>query len=241
MLTPSMGAAQTRVGVEVMGGRVDMLIPYVKDRTIFDRNQHVLIGDEVAGGGFSISLRTILITHLELQLSFQSTSRSRMKTRYRSTTSVDPRRERANGTVDDAGTQYEPLIPEGNIDLRHQDRGELMTASLTAAFRYPFFQYKNLFLYANAGAGFALVTVKGNANPWAFGLKARTGVGILTTFASHFGIFLEIRLEGILTGNYTSEEDASRAVLLKGGFTEQATFDGTLFTNITAGFHYAFQ
>ncbi len=235
MLFTSNASAQPRFGIEASVGQSIGVTTYV-DNAVYVQDNQPFIADENADSGISLAL-TFVFTRVEVGLDLRWFSRDSVTVNYAGTENLPEGRIRPDGSVDDAGIQYEAVEP---ITLNvARGRGSLFVGSLFAGYRFYLYDGESVQFYVPAVGGLVMTHVQEDSLEYEFGLTANTGIGMSVDVSSPVAIFATTRLHGLVTPTYGRQTDASRAATKTGETTFSATMDSFIFASLTLGIQFA--
>jgi hypothetical protein len=243
---PERASAQELFGLSVQVGRTNTLTPYRRNVVLaeatseFDAQGSPLVRpslvDEEHAWDTSFGIE-VLLDRLEFGLKIISLPRTSVLRHHEGTSLISRRRERADGTFDDAGVIYRPIDPPETRRVAPRGRGDLLIVTLNAGRR--FYLYEDAFtVFIPVGGGFALTNVDDPGLPYRFGLDLYTGLGGSYKLSKNIEIGLLTRLTFVATFEYEPGGDAARRGAALGESTMAALFSTTLLPELAFTFTY---
>lgn len=230
--------AQQRVHAEITVGQSTGLTPYMRDvidtqdSSEFDPNPdpdfagtpllQTYLADESNGWGSHIRARLRLGDYL-IAASAQFHPRSQLVRHHKATTLESRSRLRPDGTFDDAGVEYTELEEKETVAAGQRNRGVLFVSSLQGGYSLEY-NIEPFTLSVPFTAGLCMVNISEPAMPYAFGLRATTGLDGQYKLADNFAVTANFGLSALATMEYQNRQDAARRASLTGQGTSNALF-----------------
>ena len=182
------------------------------------------LADETNEWGPHIALR-VLIDSFSIGASAQFHARSRLTIHHQGTSLISQRRQRPDGTYDDAGVEYVPLDETQQVASRQRNRGSLFVGALQGGWRWTLpVQIPSFTLFVPLEAGVTMIYVSEPAEPVVFGLRAETGLGAAYDLSENFALRAGGMFAASSTIEYNRLEDATRRAEIVGQGTGAALF-----------------
>lgn len=238
MPSASEGHAQQRVHAELTVGQAAGLTSYMRNvidtqaSSEFDPNPdpdfagtpllQTYLADETNGWGSHIRARLKLGDYL-IAASAQFHPRGQLIRHHRATTLESRARLRPDGTLDDAGVEYTALEEKETVTARQRNRGALFVSSLQGGYSFEY-NIEPFTLSVPLTAGLCMVNISEPAMPYAFGLRATTGIDGQYKLADNFAVSANFGLSALATMEYQDRQDAARRASLTGQGSSAALF-----------------
>lgn len=191
------------------------------------------LADETNTWGAHLALR-LLIDQFIVGISTQWHLRDQLVLHHQGDTLLSQKRQRPNGSWDDAGVDYAPLEQERVITSRQRNRGLLFVGTLAGGWCFEFFE-DPFTLRLPLTLGVTMVNIAEPAQPYVFGLKAEAGAGASYRFTENFALTGGARLGALGTIEYNAYADAARRAQLTGRGTEAALFSTLVQASLELG------
>jgi len=186
------------------------------------------LADETNEWGPHVALR-VLIDSFSIGVSAQFHERSRIKIHHQGTSLISQRRQRPDGTYDDAGVEYVPLDEPQTIVSRQRNRGSLFVGALQGGWRWQVpIQIPSFSLFVPLEAGVTMIYVSEPAEPIVFGLRAETGLGGAYDLSENFALRAGGMFGALATIEYNRLEDATRRAEIVGQGTGASLFSSLI-------------
>ncbi len=186
------------------------------------------LADETNEWGPHVALR-VLIDSFSIGASAQFHERSRIRIHHQGTSLISQRRQRPDGTYDDAGVEYVPLEEPQQVVSRQRNRGSLFVGALQGGWRWQIpMQIPSFSLFVPLEAGVTMIYVSEPAEPIVFGLRAETGLGGTYDLSENFALRAGGMFGALATIEYNRLEDATRRAEIVGQGTGAALFSSLI-------------
>lgn len=222
-LAASAVGAQPRFGVELGAGQNLGFTPYV-DNVVLLQGQRPILVDELPGSGAAFDLRFIF-SRWAVGGAVRLFDRETIVIHHRALEDLPSNRIRSDGSIDDAGIDYEAIDPIRSPSPQARP-GDLLLIEMGAAHRFYVLDGALSVFFPLGGAVVGVKVLEVN-QPTILGLMASTGFGASYDIAPPFGIFLQGMVQGVLTPAYRPAADTARTSFTAGESTEEAVL-GTM-------------
>ena len=193
------------------------------------------LADESNGWGPHVALR-MLVDSFSVSLAAQWHAREQLTVHHEGSSLISQRRQRPDGSYDDAGVDYTPLDEEELIPARQRNRGDLFVSSLQGGWRWQFIQdWEGFSVFVPMEAGLVLVYISEPARPIVFGLRAEAGLGVSYKLTDTFSLRTSATLSALGTLEYNPLEDATRRAEITGSSTASSLFSSMIQSTLDFG------
>lgn len=247
LLHPSSAHADPpQFGVEIGVGASLGLSPYLRNEVLTQPvpstngdSQPWLIpslADVQTGRAIAASLQ-LVASNLTAGASLQWFDLPSHSTHHRGNRALPPTRQRADGSVDDSGTEYRLLNPsiEEPIPSRLQD--SLIVIGLGGDYRI-YWPDEAIDFFIPIGAELVLTHVTRPAASDRLGLAVSTGVGAVLDVNSRIALVFDARVHALATSHYGRRSDSARRAAAIGESTEAAFFSTLLYASANVGIQF---
>ncbi|MFW5966886.1 MAG: hypothetical protein ACOCV2_05175 [Persicimonas sp.] len=216
-------------GIEVEGMTGLGLSPYLRnsvrtetEETAEGERLRPYLVDEATGVGNGARAR-LVASNIAAGLGLRWFELPEERIHHRGLDTISPDRRRPDGTVDDAGVDYEPLRPVDENPIPEEARDTLLVFGLDGEYRF-FWSGEVLDVFVPVGGGLVLTHVTREAAPFRLGLEASSGLGVQFDLADGFALMASGRLHALATPHYGRRSDAAYRSATIGETTEAAYF-----------------
>lgn len=156
---------------------------------------------------------------------------------HRGNRALPPTRQRADGSVDDSGSEYHPLSPPIEEPIPSRLQNSLIVIGLGGDYRI-YWPDEAIDFFIPIGAELVLTHVTGPAAPDRLGLAVSTGVGAVLDVNSHIALVFDARVHALATSHYGRRSDSARRAAAIGESTEAAFFSTLLYASGNVGIQF---
>ncbi|AWV88931.1 hypothetical protein DN745_06085 [Bradymonas sediminis] len=246
-LLPSVAHADPpQFGVEVGVGAALGLSPYLRNEVVAqplptsgtDERPWIIpsLAHIETGRSVAASLK-LVASNLTAGASLQVFDLPSFTTYYRGDRALPPTRQRADGSVDDSGTEYAPLSPPINESIPSRLQDSLIVVGLGGDYRI-YWPDEAIDFFIPIGAEIVLTHVTRPAASNRLGLAMSTGVGAVLDINSRIGLVFDARLHALATSHYGRRSDSARRAAAIGESTEAAFFSTLLYASANIGLQF---
>lgn len=229
--------AQPRFAVEVSAGQNVGLTPYVDNVVLLQGERPVLV-DELPGTGAAFDLH-FLFSNWLVGGSVRFFDRETIRIHHRGTEDLPDNRIRPDGSIDDAGVDYEPIEPIRSPTPIARP-GDLLVVDFGTAYR--FYALDGPFsVFFPVSAAFVGVKVLETNRPTILGLRGGLGAGASIAVAPPFALFVQGSAEGLITPAYRGMADTARTSHAAGEGTEKAVVSTMAYGSALIGIQFTVQ
>lgn len=194
------------------------------------------LADVETGQAFGASLQ-LVASNLTAGASFQWFELPAYAIHHRGTRALPPSRRRADGSVDDSGSEYSLITPTIDDPIPDRLRNSLLVVGLGGDYRF-YWPDDAIDFYVPVGAEVVLTHVTRPASPYRLGLALSSGFGAVLDINSRIALVFDARLHALATSHYGRRNDSARRAAAIGESTESAFFSTLIYASGNVGVQF---
>jgi len=194
------------------------------------------LADIQTGSSVAASLR-LLASNLSAGLSLQVFDLPAHSIHHQGARALPPARQRADGSVDDSGSEYRPINPPVESPIPSRLQHSLIIVGLGGDYRI-YWPDEAIDFFVPIGAELIFTHVTRPAAPDRLGLAVSTGVGAVLDINTRIALVFDARVHALATSHYGRRGDAARRAAAIGESTESAFFSTLIYASGNIGLQF---